>query len=31
MQDLKENFDSVKIGCRKCAILKFEEIRIASS
>ena len=25
MQDLKENFDSVKIDCRKCAILKFEE------
>ena len=27
MQDLKENFDSVKIDCRKCAILKFEEIK----
>ncbi|MBO6319556.1 hypothetical protein EY696_14425 [Enterococcus faecalis] len=31
MQDLKENFDSVKIDCRKCAILKFEEIRVADS
>ncbi|EGO8391582.1 hypothetical protein DKB98_06635 [Enterococcus faecalis] len=31
MQDLKENFDSVKIDCRKCEVLKFEEIRVAGS
>ncbi|EGO8420806.1 hypothetical protein DSH65_04220 [Enterococcus faecalis] len=31
MQDLKENFDSVKIDCRKCVVLKFEEIRVAGS
>ncbi|EGO8408350.1 hypothetical protein DVY91_13745 [Enterococcus faecalis] len=31
MQDLKENFDSVKIGFRKWAVLKFEEIRVAGS
>ncbi|EGO9001983.1 hypothetical protein D2A91_08285 [Enterococcus faecalis] len=31
MQDLKENFDSVKIDCRKYAVLKFEEIRVAGS
>ena len=31
MQDLKENFDSVKIDCRKCAVFKFEEIRVADS